>query len=94
MLSRVQTQIHTEGELHMLARQNFFILLDSITTLYREKTVPECKKQTNKQTNIMKLLTGETFDSVFWGYLNWHKSTIIWIFNLLFKRLERSLMPS
>ncbi len=48
MLSRVQTQIHTEGALHMLARQNFFILLDTVSTLYREKTVPECKKQTNK----------------------------------------------
>ncbi len=83
MLSRVQTQIHTEGALHMLARQNFFILLDTVSTLYREKNCARMQK-TNKQTNKLKLLTGETFDSVFCGYLNWHKSTIIWIFNLLF----------
>lgn len=63
MLSRVQTQIHTEGALHMLARQNFFILLDTVSTLYREKT-------TNKQTKNMKFLTGETFYSVLCGYLN------------------------
>lgn len=48
MLSRVQTQIHTEGALHMLARQNFFILLDTVSTLYREKNY----KQTNKKYEI------------------------------------------